>query len=103
MLLREAINGYLKATLKVIMKKSKSQKTWEQVATFSMKTSQVAERQVLTCIKLHGENKSILRGISTGSLQRCSSEVTERFLYRAYKTIPLPSRQSTEPGEVYSC
>eukprot|EP00064_Thunnus_orientalis_P004808 superscaffoldBa00000450_g4821 len=36
--------------------------------------------------------------MSAGRLQRCSSEVTEQFPYKAHKTIPLKALQSTESG-----
>lgn len=53
------------------------------------KTSQVAEQQVLTWVKLHGENKSILGRISDGSLQRCASEMIELFPCKAHKRLLL--------------
>lgn len=53
-----------------------------------------AEHQILTCVMERG----ILRRINAGSLERCSSYVTEQFPYKAHKTIPFPVDGSTEPG-----
>lgn len=102
MIFREVMNRYLRATFKVMMKKKKKfQKAWEQVATFSMKTSQVAEQRLLTCVKLHGQ-----KGEYPEENYCWQPSVlflrSEQFTSKAHKAISLQANGVLSLGEVCS-
>lgn len=96
------LNRYLRGTFEVIMTKRSLQRHESRWPRSALKLHNLLNSKCLPALGSMEKTKSILGWISVGSLQRCASEVTEQFPYKAHKGFLLQAAGAMSPGEVCS-